>query len=251
MPVRITQAELREAMRDARYWKPGHPERAAFNAWVTDGFRALNPRDAAPRAAVWVKAYTRNGHTVAAHWRAAPPGEEATGTATHQASGPRRSTDIPDVVQVGLLDRMLRPLRRAPSDGRGSGGSTSGRDTGQRPAPERRRWQDAAGRDRVDSIRNDRDTVPMRDAHSAGVSQYSRPGGSAGRQRDIESLSPVGDAIRRGPDVEQRFLADGRLATLRRATHPLSRGELTLEIAEPVGEGRFRPTDIFRYPPSR
>ncbi len=110
MPVRNTQAELREAVRDARDWTPGYAERAAFTAWVTDGSHALNPRDAAPRAAVWVKAYTRNGHTVAAHWRAAPPAEGATGTATHQASGPRPSTDIPDVVQVGLLDRMLRPL---------------------------------------------------------------------------------------------------------------------------------------------
>lgn len=52
MPVRITQADLRQAMRDARYWKPGHPERAAYSAWVTDGFRALNPPDAAPRNAV-------------------------------------------------------------------------------------------------------------------------------------------------------------------------------------------------------
>jgi len=36
MPDRlpITEADLRQAMRDPRYWQAGHPERAAFNAWV-------------------------------------------------------------------------------------------------------------------------------------------------------------------------------------------------------------------------
>ena len=72
--VRVTEQDLRGAMRDERYWRSGHPERAAFVGWVTDGFRGLYPSDGAARVAVWVRAYVRNGHPVAAHWRSAPPG---------------------------------------------------------------------------------------------------------------------------------------------------------------------------------
>lgn len=31
---RLTEADLRTAMRDRRYWQSGHPERAAYGAWV-------------------------------------------------------------------------------------------------------------------------------------------------------------------------------------------------------------------------
>ena len=66
--VRVTEQDLRGAMRDERYWRSGHPERAAFVGWVTDGFRGLYPPDGAARGAVWVRAYVRNGQPVAAHW---------------------------------------------------------------------------------------------------------------------------------------------------------------------------------------
>lgn len=58
--VRITEEDLRSAMRDPRYWQFGHPERAAFNAWVTDGWRALvDAREGGGSAAVHVRAYQR------------------------------------------------------------------------------------------------------------------------------------------------------------------------------------------------
>ena len=38
-----SEAELRRAMRDPRYWQSGHPERAAYVADVTRGFQELYP----------------------------------------------------------------------------------------------------------------------------------------------------------------------------------------------------------------
>jgi hypothetical protein len=56
--IRITEADLRSAMREARYWRDGHPEREAFGRWVANGWRALCPTDGGARAAVWVRAYS-------------------------------------------------------------------------------------------------------------------------------------------------------------------------------------------------
>lgn len=246
MPVRITEADLRHAMRDARYWQAGHPERAAFSAWVTDGFRALHPGDAASRSSVWVKAYTRNGRAVAAHWRSAPAGQ---GAHDRSRDGPENSGsvgDTPEIVQANALRNLLQMFRRGPPGGRGSGSPP-----GARPAPERRRWPGRDGRDRVDEMRNDPATVRLQDAHSAGTAQYSRPEGAAGRQRDLEALNPIGQPEQLRGSTLKHFLADGRIAITRNATGATSHGELTLEIAESIGSGRFSPTDLFRYLPTR
>jgi len=72
VPVRITEADLRAAMRDPRYWRSGHPERHSFAGWVSKGWQALYANEAEPQTSVWVRAYVRDGHAVAAHWRAAP-----------------------------------------------------------------------------------------------------------------------------------------------------------------------------------
>jgi hypothetical protein len=50
--VRVTEQDLRGAMRDERYWRSGHPERTPFVGWVTDGFRGVYPSDGAARVAV-------------------------------------------------------------------------------------------------------------------------------------------------------------------------------------------------------
>ncbi|CAH0258700.1 hypothetical protein ROS9278_03339 [Roseomonas sp. CECT 9278] len=247
MPVRITQADLRQAMRDARYWKPGHSERAAYSAWVTDGFRALNPPDAAPRNAVWVKAYTRDGHVVAAHWRASPPRQATAGATSDQSSAMRPPGVSADIVEVGALSRILRRLRRGPADGRGSGGGTSsapGR--GRHP-----RRPDGEGRDLVDDLRSQPDTRRMDNLRDR-VDQWDRPGGEAGRARDLESLRPDGPPTNT-PDGRQIYrLQDGRTAVARPSTSPGSDGMPTLEIAEPTARaGRFQATDKFRYPPVR
>lgn len=237
MPVRITEADLRQAMRDPRYWQPGHPERAAYAAWVTHGYHALHPRDAAPRSSVWVTAYTRDGHPVAAHWRGAPALRGGHGDA---GSG----GDAPDIVQAQFLRELLRRFARSPPGGRGSGGSP-----GPRSVPERQRWLGRDGRDRVDDLRSDPATTRLRDAHSAGTAQYSRPGGSAGRQSDLEALNPVGPPEQLREGVLRYTLADGRIAMVRRASGAASNGELTLEIAVPIAPGRFYATDLFRYSP--
>lgn len=52
--VTLTEAGLRNALRDPRYWTPG-PERAACAAWVTDGYKAMYNSGAAKGATVKVR----------------------------------------------------------------------------------------------------------------------------------------------------------------------------------------------------
>lgn len=66
--IAITEQDLRAAMRDRRYWQSGHPEREAYQARVTEGWRALAAAgwwDEGGKACtqVFVRAYerTRNG----------------------------------------------------------------------------------------------------------------------------------------------------------------------------------------------
>ncbi len=249
-PIRINEADLRQAMREPRYWQSGHPERPAFTSWVTDGFRGLYPSDSANRQSVWVKEYKREGHLVAAHWRGVPAGSNGS-SGGQTAPGQASPADKPELIQANSLRKLWDLWRRSPPDGRGSGDPRPGGKPGTEPAPQRRTWRGQDGRDRVDDIRNDPATERLPDAHSARVPQFTRPGGLAGRQRDLEGLETVGPPVPRGPDATQYTLADGRLATMRRASHARSGGEPTLEIAEPLGNGRFSPADIFRYPPSR
>jgi len=91
MRVPVTEPALRRAMRDERYWRPGHPEREGFVGWVTDGYRQLA---SGTSGMVFVRAYTRsrNGRTehVAAHARSARPraGERASEPRVIQAQAP-------------------------------------------------------------------------------------------------------------------------------------------------------------------
>jgi len=39
--VPVTEAGLKRAMADKRYWQSGHPERPAYVGWVTEGWQAL------------------------------------------------------------------------------------------------------------------------------------------------------------------------------------------------------------------
>jgi len=72
--IAVDAAQLRAAIADERYWKIGHPERAAWTAWVTDAFQSYyNDKNASDGSTVFVRAYTRNGREVAAHTRTAPP----------------------------------------------------------------------------------------------------------------------------------------------------------------------------------
>jgi len=241
-PIRITEADLRQAMRDPRYWRSGNPEQQAFGAWVTEGYRGLYPRNAAPRSSVWVKPYTREGHEVAGHWRRAP--EDAGDSA---ADGTTDIEDRSDIIEANWRRSAWEWLRRTAPDGRGSGGRP-----GTQPAPPRRKWPGRDGRDRVDDIRNDSATQRLPDAHSASVPQYSRPGGVSGRQRDLEAMDPVGPPTPNAQGGLQYALRDGRMATVRQASGARSNNEPTIEVFEPGDRpGRWRAVDLFRYPPSR
>ena len=93
--VRASEAELRAAMRDPRYWQFGHPERASHVARVSEGWRRLVEDEASEGGDVNVRSYVRNvggrAVTVAAHTRADPAGGEA--SASTQALGTSEETE--------------------------------------------------------------------------------------------------------------------------------------------------------------
>lgn len=78
----ITPGFLRQAIRDARYWREGHPERQAYSDWLTGAFRALHAEQRQDGASgpVQVRAYTRTPRHlnrpqhVGAHARGRPHG---------------------------------------------------------------------------------------------------------------------------------------------------------------------------------
>jgi hypothetical protein len=74
--ITITEADLRAAIRDPRYWMSGHPEREGFAGWVTEGFRALHGPEA-KGGSVKVRAYTRRRDGREEHVGAHTPGSAA------------------------------------------------------------------------------------------------------------------------------------------------------------------------------
>ncbi len=107
--VPVTEASLRRAMRDARYWNNASLERPGYVRWVTEGYRALaGPTIRLPDGGgmVFVRAYTRSrdGKTeqVRAHYRADPPGgkdrggEGGTGTGKRAGSPPAGKASSPE-----------------------------------------------------------------------------------------------------------------------------------------------------------
>ena len=58
--IPLSAADLRVSMRDPRYWQPGHPEQAAYHAWVSEGWRQVSAREAGGDGMVWVAPYTRH-----------------------------------------------------------------------------------------------------------------------------------------------------------------------------------------------
>lgn len=59
-PIPVTSSGLRQAMRDRRYWQPGHPGRAGRQAWVSDGWRRLAKGGSGGDGVVWVAPHTRH-----------------------------------------------------------------------------------------------------------------------------------------------------------------------------------------------
>ena len=174
--VRITESDLRGAIADERYWRVGHPERAAFQSWVGQGFRGLNPSDGEAQSTVWVRAYMRDGHWVSAHFRRAPP--------HHQKDTQYASFRVPDV-GVGL---MPTPVQRGPMPPRQPGFRTGAPPrTGATPArrgTQREPREGTDGRDRVEELRRDAETQHQGVLRNE-IDQWVRPGGTAGRDAEI------------------------------------------------------------------
>lgn len=72
-PIPVSASDLRQAMRDPRYWQSGHPERGDYTTWVEGAFRQLHEGPANSDGLVWVHPYTRtrDGETeeVSGHFR--------------------------------------------------------------------------------------------------------------------------------------------------------------------------------------
>ncbi len=240
--VRITESDLRGAIADERYWRVGHPERSAFQSWVGQGFRALNPSDGEARSSVWVRAYMREGHMVSAHWRRAPAGhaqERSDLAAT--SSFVERAGDT-NLHLANWWSSLIARIPRGPAGGRG-GGASRGRTA---PLPRERRVG-ADGRDAVQDLRDEsRWSRPLR----RDVDQWERGGGEARRAADLQRLRPTGETnVTPTRDVVHR-LQDGRTATTRPSTSPGYEGRPTLEIGSPDGSARAWGsiiTDKFRY----
>ncbi len=110
--VPVTPASLRRFMSDPRYWDAGHPERAAFTGWVTQGFRALYRGNShAKPDGVWVSPYdrVREGRLehVSGYWRTArlstDDGTEAQdepGPPTNDAPQDDRETDNENIIPI-------------------------------------------------------------------------------------------------------------------------------------------------------
>ena len=103
--VPMDAAGLRAAVADDRYWQAGHPERDAWRAWVTDGFRAVyGGGERVSGGVVHVRAYTRSrdGRTehVRAHVRSDPPGGGFDPGAVERAAAPLVA-GVPLVIGAG------------------------------------------------------------------------------------------------------------------------------------------------------
>lgn len=87
--ISLNRADLRQAMRDPRYWQSGHPERADYRGWVTDAWRQ-HQAGAGGDGLVWVKPYTRRRdgetHEVSGHFRQSSGGSAEDGRVVMEAS---------------------------------------------------------------------------------------------------------------------------------------------------------------------
>lgn len=110
--VPMDAAGLRAAVADERYWQAGHPEHAAWRAWVNDGFQAVHSGDGqASGGVVHVRAYMREGHMVSAYTRSAPPRRDVNSPIAHAGDGV--SKPVPEISGSGPKLQHAFGMRRS------------------------------------------------------------------------------------------------------------------------------------------
>ena len=241
-PIRITEADLRTAMREPRYWQNGHPEREGFTSWVRGGFGALHPKDAPARGAVWVRPYRREGKPVAGHWRSPPPG----------GTGSSAGAIQPGTIQHANWRRSLwERLTRGPADGRRPNNNERRNQPPTLPPPAAP--EDEVGQ-RIDTLLRDRLTT--RDAESPvlqhGELYWQRDGGPSLRERDITDLRPI-EMRRPNPNRDVRIyrLDDNRQITVRPSTTnknlPFPTIDVQQRVVLPNGKEKWPTIHKIRY----
>ncbi len=120
--IPMTEAGLRKAMKDERYWKSSHPERVAYVGWVTEGWQTLSHSATQlenGQAVVFVRPYDRSRggkqHHVSAHTRSALAHEGGTQVGEAKAgSAAARAVVSPQAHDVRVVPVQLGPMLVAP-----------------------------------------------------------------------------------------------------------------------------------------
>ncbi len=290
MPERvpITESSLRAALRDPRYWTSGHPEREAYAAPVTDGFRALYNSGEAKGGTVHVRALTRKRdgkvEHVGAHDRSAPPGGLVTPVVSAHIRPSLGTPSLRDPLIIGggggiiLAPRpgippqapagprrpsLLDPPeeeRRPPGTIGGAVQNAPPEQNDQPPGPEPQGPRGEAApagpglRPSPDTVEGLIDRLRPSGQNSKGTPNFDGGGNEDQLDADTRALHP-GPMTELGPGRRIGTLPDGRQIMVRPSSERSS-GEPTLEISKPVGvnaAGRPRYEREFeiRYRPGR
>jgi hypothetical protein len=159
----INEAALREAMRDRRYWQPGHPERERYGAWVTGA-----APDQGADTVVHVRAYERRG----------PDGDVIQVQAHTRGASPRPWENQPNPEwRARIAEREVRGIAENFGYGaRNPGSSAMGRYQVLSAALQESGWKDSAGgwtdRARRAGVTSDDDFLANPQAREAAFGDY-------------------------------------------------------------------------------
>jgi len=282
--VPVTEASLKRAMRDPRYWQAGHPERNDYVRWVTGGWDSLGaaaPGGRMSQGMVFVRAYerTRGGksHHVSAHQRGTVSGRGGVQLAMSGADpvfggsvlgqrplllgppiGTRPALPRPPVRSIPARPGVRADTRRGSLGARGWY-NTIPEQPGEGEAADA--GKDAASTEpllpsppTVEELAAQTPRIPRRgrikNPATEHTPQYDRGGGVTQRDADLQALRPgPGRPDPRRPEVISHPLPDGRTAVIRRATR--RQEDITLEIqdhaAREAGRNPAVATHKFRY----
>lgn len=227
--VRIREGDLRAAMRDRRYWQAGHPERATYAAWVSEGRQRLHGPDATTEGGeriVQVRAHdrTRNGRReqVDADASRRPSGRGGSGDAVRAAPPRAAAETAPDsraaAGDVGdLHGRIARwdHWYRSTTGQRDDGSRGRGRIALGRVVRIARRAFAAAVLDQGRAARHShcRDSPQLGRRHRRADGGPPGPGGPVGRTSSRPGPAGPGGWLRRRPGRGGRVMQGNSTCT--------------------------------------